>query len=63
MPKAEEKKSLILHLLSLEESVKREALHYPDGDNVDAIKSALRNVDAGIGHLRKALKQVKAMER
>ena len=62
-PKAPDHEALIEHLLSLEDLVRETAHDYPAGDNTDAIKSALRNVDAGIGHLRKALDQIRRWDR
>lgn len=62
-PKAPDHEALIEHLLSLEDLVRETAHDYPAGDNTDAVKAALRSVDSGIGHLRKALDQVRRWDR
>ena len=56
-------KDLIETLLALEKPAKDAALNLEPSDNCDAIKSALCSVSSGIGHLRKALDQVRRWER
>lgn len=55
--------AVIEDLLALEIPARQAADSYPDGPNVDAVKSALRNASHGIAHIRKALDANRRVER
>jgi hypothetical protein len=54
---------IIDHLLRLEEPVRAEADRVPSGPNSDALKSGLLSAAHGIAHVRKALDQIRRLER